>query len=171
MCRFLAYHGDPVYLDELVCAPTHSLVHQSEGAGADLPGKAAQVLVGPGRPHIAVQAGLGPLAVPATATPSPMAAICSCITARSAATRASAGGSRRWSRRICRERLRRFSSDQAGRTSRYRPGSGRSPYQPMPSRFLAYHGDPVYLDELVCAPTHSLVHQSLHATEAAFMER
>ncbi|MCF4124760.1 class II glutamine amidotransferase [Methylobacterium sp. SyP6R] len=33
-------------------------------------------------------------------------------------------------------------------------------------RFLAYHGDPVYLDELVCAPTHSLVHQSLHATEA-----
>ncbi len=33
-------------------------------------------------------------------------------------------------------------------------------------RFLAYHGDPVYLDELVCAPTHSLVHQSLHAAEA-----
>jgi hypothetical protein len=26
MCRFLAYHGEPVYLDELVCAPTHSLV-------------------------------------------------------------------------------------------------------------------------------------------------
>ncbi|WP_298963237.1 class II glutamine amidotransferase [uncultured Methylobacterium sp.] len=33
-------------------------------------------------------------------------------------------------------------------------------------RFLAYHGEPVYLDELVCAPTHSLVHQSLHAEEA-----
>ncbi|ACA15236.1 glutamine amidotransferase class-II [Methylobacterium sp. 4-46] len=33
-------------------------------------------------------------------------------------------------------------------------------------RFLAYHGDPVYLDDLVCTPTHSLIHQSLHAAEA-----
>lgn len=33
-------------------------------------------------------------------------------------------------------------------------------------RFLAYLGEPVFLNELVCAPTHSLVHQSLHATEA-----
>ncbi|MCJ2131353.1 class II glutamine amidotransferase [Methylobacterium sp. E-045] len=33
-------------------------------------------------------------------------------------------------------------------------------------RFLAYSGDPVFLTDLVCAPTHSLVHQSLHATEA-----
>ena len=33
-------------------------------------------------------------------------------------------------------------------------------------RFLAYLGEPVFLDELVCAPTHSLVHQSLHAAEA-----
>lgn len=33
-------------------------------------------------------------------------------------------------------------------------------------RFLAYRGDPVFLADLVCAPKHSLVHQSLHAEEA-----
>ncbi|PSC03905.1 class II glutamine amidotransferase [Alsobacter soli] len=33
-------------------------------------------------------------------------------------------------------------------------------------RFLAYRGDPVFMEELVCAPCHSLVHQSLHAEEA-----
>jgi predicted glutamine amidotransferase len=33
-------------------------------------------------------------------------------------------------------------------------------------RFLAYKGSPIFLDELVCAPAHSLVHQSLHAVEA-----
>ena len=33
-------------------------------------------------------------------------------------------------------------------------------------RFLAYSGEPVFLTDLVCAPTHSLVHQSLHAAEA-----
>ncbi|MGJ3262910.1 MAG: class II glutamine amidotransferase [Salinarimonas sp.] len=33
-------------------------------------------------------------------------------------------------------------------------------------RFLAYRGDPVFVSDLVCAPTHSLVHQSLHAEEA-----
>lgn len=33
-------------------------------------------------------------------------------------------------------------------------------------RFLAYVGEPVFLSELVCAPAHSLVHQSLHAAEA-----
>lgn len=33
-------------------------------------------------------------------------------------------------------------------------------------RFLAYRGDPIFLSELVCAPSHSLVHQSLHAVEA-----
>ncbi len=33
-------------------------------------------------------------------------------------------------------------------------------------RFLAYRGEPVFLAELVCAPAHSLVHQSLHAEEA-----
>ena len=33
-------------------------------------------------------------------------------------------------------------------------------------RFLAYRGDPIFMADLVCAPTHSLVHQSLHATEA-----
>ncbi|GGK32256.1 class II glutamine amidotransferase [Salinarimonas ramus] len=33
-------------------------------------------------------------------------------------------------------------------------------------RFLAYRGDPVYVADLVCAPKHSLVHQSLHAEEA-----
>lgn len=33
-------------------------------------------------------------------------------------------------------------------------------------RFLAYRGEPVFLADLVCAPAHSLVHQSLHAEEA-----
>ena len=29
MCRFVAYLGEPVYLDEVVCRPAHSLLHQS----------------------------------------------------------------------------------------------------------------------------------------------
>ncbi len=29
MCRFLAYSGEPIFLEDLVCAPAHSLVHQS----------------------------------------------------------------------------------------------------------------------------------------------
>jgi predicted glutamine amidotransferase len=29
MCRFLAYRGAPIYLEDLVCRPTHSLVRQS----------------------------------------------------------------------------------------------------------------------------------------------
>jgi glutamine amidotransferase len=33
-------------------------------------------------------------------------------------------------------------------------------------RFLAYYGEPVLMETLVAAPSHSLVHQSLHATEA-----
>jgi predicted glutamine amidotransferase len=33
-------------------------------------------------------------------------------------------------------------------------------------RFLAYRGEPIFLADLVCAPAHSLVHQSLHAVEA-----
>jgi glutamine amidotransferase len=33
-------------------------------------------------------------------------------------------------------------------------------------RFLAYQGQPVYLEELVASPCHSLIHQSQHATEA-----
>jgi predicted glutamine amidotransferase len=33
-------------------------------------------------------------------------------------------------------------------------------------RFLAYRGEPILMAELVSAPAHSLVHQSLHATEA-----
>lgn len=33
-------------------------------------------------------------------------------------------------------------------------------------RFLAYQGVPVFLDQFVSAPCHSLVHQSIHATEA-----
>lgn len=33
-------------------------------------------------------------------------------------------------------------------------------------RFLAYHGPSVFLETLVSAPAHSLIHQSLHATEA-----
>ncbi|MEJ1979401.1 MAG: class II glutamine amidotransferase [Acetobacteraceae bacterium] len=32
-------------------------------------------------------------------------------------------------------------------------------------RFLAYQGAPILVETLVCAPCHSLVHQSLHATE------
>lgn len=32
-------------------------------------------------------------------------------------------------------------------------------------RFLAYHGEPVLIDTLVTAPCHSLIHQSLHASE------
>ena len=33
-------------------------------------------------------------------------------------------------------------------------------------RFLAYRGSPILLEELVSAPTHSLIDQSLHAQEA-----
>ncbi len=29
MCRLVAYVGEPIFLDQLVCAPQHSLVHQS----------------------------------------------------------------------------------------------------------------------------------------------
>ena len=29
MCRFVAYIGEPVFLDELICRPAHSLLHQS----------------------------------------------------------------------------------------------------------------------------------------------
>lgn len=29
MCRWLAYQGESIYLDELVYEPEHSLVHQS----------------------------------------------------------------------------------------------------------------------------------------------
>ena len=32
-------------------------------------------------------------------------------------------------------------------------------------RFLAYQGEPILIETLVCAPCHSLVHQSLHASE------
>lgn len=32
-------------------------------------------------------------------------------------------------------------------------------------RFLAYHGEPVLLEDLICASDHSLIHQSLHAME------
>lgn len=33
-------------------------------------------------------------------------------------------------------------------------------------RFLAYRGEPIFLDTVVCAPDHSLIRQSLHAEEA-----
>ncbi|MGL5735916.1 MAG: class II glutamine amidotransferase, partial [Beijerinckiaceae bacterium] len=33
-------------------------------------------------------------------------------------------------------------------------------------RFLAYRGEPTFLDAVVCAPDHSLIRQSLHAEEA-----
>ena len=29
MCRFVAYIGAPVFLNEVVCQPAHSLLHQS----------------------------------------------------------------------------------------------------------------------------------------------
>lgn len=32
MCRFLAYLGEPIYLSELVCEPSHSLIRQSVSA-------------------------------------------------------------------------------------------------------------------------------------------
>jgi predicted glutamine amidotransferase len=32
MCRFVAYLGEPVFLDELVCRPAHSLLQQSQRA-------------------------------------------------------------------------------------------------------------------------------------------
>src|SRR5271165_1223842 len=32
-------------------------------------------------------------------------------------------------------------------------------------RFLAYQGAPIYLDEMIASPSHSLIAQSLHATE------
>jgi len=37
---------------------------------------------------------------------------------------------------------------------------------PPMCRFLAYSGAPVFLEDLVAAPCHSLIHQSLHAAEA-----
>ena len=33
-------------------------------------------------------------------------------------------------------------------------------------RFLAYQGEPILLETLVATPCRSLIHQSLHATEA-----
>ena len=33
-------------------------------------------------------------------------------------------------------------------------------------RFLAYHGVPIYLEELVASPSHSLIQQSIHAVES-----
>ncbi len=32
-------------------------------------------------------------------------------------------------------------------------------------RFLAYEGEPILLEALVTAPSHSLIHQSMHASE------
>lgn len=32
MCRFLAYHGEPILLEELVASPSHSLIKQSQHA-------------------------------------------------------------------------------------------------------------------------------------------
>ncbi|MCB2022068.1 MAG: class II glutamine amidotransferase, partial [Burkholderiaceae bacterium] len=29
MCRFIAYHGDAIYLEDLIATPRHSLVKQS----------------------------------------------------------------------------------------------------------------------------------------------
>jgi predicted glutamine amidotransferase len=33
-------------------------------------------------------------------------------------------------------------------------------------RFLAYVGTPIFMEDFVCSPCHSLIHQSMHATEA-----
>ena len=32
MCRFLAYHGEPILLETLVASPSHSLIKQSQHA-------------------------------------------------------------------------------------------------------------------------------------------
>jgi hypothetical protein len=32
-------------------------------------------------------------------------------------------------------------------------------------RFLAYHGAPIYLEDMIASPSHSLIAQSLHASE------
>lgn len=32
MCRFLAYHGEPILIETLVASPTHSLIKQSQHA-------------------------------------------------------------------------------------------------------------------------------------------
>lgn len=32
-------------------------------------------------------------------------------------------------------------------------------------RFLAYQGEPILMESLICAPAHSLIHQSMHAAE------
>ena len=32
MCRWAAYTGEPIFLEEIVCRPGHSLIHQSHGA-------------------------------------------------------------------------------------------------------------------------------------------
>lgn len=34
MCRFLAYHGTPIFLEELVTSPSHSLIKQAVQATA-----------------------------------------------------------------------------------------------------------------------------------------
>ena len=52
MCRFLAYRGEPIFLTDLVCAPSHSLVHQSLHA-AEAKTDAERIFVGktPGQTH------------------------------------------------------------------------------------------------------------------------
>lgn len=32
MCRFLAYHGEPIMIETLVASPSHSLIKQSQHA-------------------------------------------------------------------------------------------------------------------------------------------
>ena len=64
-----------------------------------------------------------------------------------------------------RDRMLRF-DEGVGRRLGSEPAAPCEQVRQAMCRFLAYHGDPVYLDELVCVPTHSLVHQSLHAAEA-----
>jgi hypothetical protein len=56
---------------------------------------------------------------------------------------------------------RRFTSSDAGGALR-----SRLPRRCPMCRFLAYRGEPVLMSDLVCAPAHSLVQQSLHAHEA-----
>ena len=103
MCRWAAYRGDPLYLEELVSSPAHSLIEQSHCAT-----RAKTATNGDGfgiawygdRPEPGRYRDVLP-------------AWSDCNLKSLARTWARKSGER-----ICRARLLRLQSDQAGRTSR-----------------------------------------------------